>query len=409
RGSECWSAPACLCAPRRPALSLKDGYLELTNYDRCLSAKELKNDAKLYTVDCTKAHTWSFDSLGRLSPTSNGSLCLTIDREQSGAVYSVPALVPAFKARKLSLQLCAETSYNWQTWRWSSLDELPSKNLNSLVADTPEKIAKSIRSLGDSATEEQIAELYQSEQRMFALEDITVNRVTTSTGDKELVLNIYQHPQHRTPSGSPILVIVADTASEDSLKSSQIATHFAGLGFIVVIKENSGIDQLTSVATNLEIAATIAWVSNNIADYDGSPKWINLLGYGSGANNVASYTLQPSLNGESYIPVSTVVIASPKQTEALADEQTAMADAIENASVPTLITLGEYQSTTTVLNALALYTSILSKNESRARIRQIPGHTDLSYLHSVGTNDHLFVEEVLDFIIRTARFQVGDH
>jgi len=392
-----------------------DGKLEFVNYDRCLAAKDVGAGAEVFALRCDAAHAWQIDAQGRVSPVSATELCLTLAAERV-FVNSGIGTVPPYSSRPVSLEPCAQETAYRQRWRWSAPDERVTYNANSLRSEIPPAIQIANREIGTRIDGAATRTIYRDVRREFSAADVIVSGEIAYGPDERQRLKAYAGKNRNSPGGAaPVIVLVHGGGfTGGSLQNLEhAAMQFAGVGFVAVNITYPLAPEHTWPSGAASLAAAVDWVRANIAEYRGNAEQIFLLGHSAGANHVANFVMRPSLTAASRPAVAGAILASP----ALEPDQQAPADAfggyfhavpwpqvsllnnIENASVPVLVTVAEFDPAPLQNTAARFFALLTNEHNAMPRFRQIPGHGHISYISAIGTGDRLFMEEALDFLL----------
>ncbi len=395
---------------------LRDQKLLLSNYDRCLAAGAMAAGADVTPIECDDAHGWEVHADGRVTPSSANDFCLSLDPERV-FVNSGPGTVPPYSSRAVTLEPCTAANTHLQRWRWSAPDERVTYNANSLRSDIPRSTRRANADIGAAINPQATEAIYAGAARAFGPADVTVSGEISYGPNERHLLRVYEGNNRNPPGGggAPVVVLVHGGGfGGGSLNSlHHAATHFAGLGFVVVNITYPLTPQATWPSGAEAVGAAVEWIGENIAEYRGNTGRIYLLGHSAGASHVANYVLRPSLSSGD-TAVAGAILASPAlelDPDGPADNYGAYFDVdrrpwseirllnnIEAASVPILITVAQFDPEPFHKSTAQLYGQLIADG-ARPRLRQIPGHGHISYITAIGTGDRVFVEEALDFIL----------
>lgn len=398
-------------------LELSDEKLRLVNFDRCLSPNSIQAGSDINSVDCSTAQNWRFHTDGRVTPTTATDHCLTLSAGRAYVNSSIGTL-PPYSSRRVNLELCSNEASYRQRWRWSAPDEQTTYNANSLRNEIPREIQARNREIGTVIDPQATAEIYRDAQRSFGPADVVVSGELSYGPNERHLLQIYGGNDRNPPGGfGPVIVLVHGGGfAGGSLESlAHVARHFAGLGFVAVNVTYPLAPEYTWPSGAESVSHAVEWVRANIDDYRGDPERIYLMGHSAGGNHVANYVFRPSLSSASGLSVAGVIVASPAleldplgpaepyaayfQNDLNSWAEIRLLENIETASVPTLITVAEFDPKPFYQATARLYARLVDDFGASPRFRQIPGHGHISYITAVGTSDRVFIEEALDFIL----------
>lgn len=90
--------------------------LEMPQYGECLAAAEASAKAALVLSDCSAENSKFLSQQARLKLKSDPSLCITIAEGTSELTAGGEKFPERYRARAVSLELCAETAIERQLW-----------------------------------------------------------------------------------------------------------------------------------------------------------------------------------------------------------------------------------------------------------------------------------------------------
>ncbi|MFL2547363.1 MAG: alpha/beta hydrolase fold domain-containing protein [Candidatus Rariloculaceae bacterium] len=398
-------------------LELADGKLMLSNYDRCLAADAMESGSDIRPVECNDAHGWQVHSNGRVTPASSTNYCMSLAAERI-FVNSGPGTVPPYSSRGVTLEACTAADAHLQSWRWSAPDERVTYNANSLRSGMPIAAREGNIEIGTSVDPRATGAIYGSIPHAFGSADVTASEDISYGPNERHLLRVYEGKNRNPPggNGAPIIVLVHGGGfSNGNLNNlDHAATHFAGLGFVAVNITYPLAPDSTWPSGPESVAAAITWIHEHIEDYRGNAERIYLMGHSAGANHVANYVLRPGFSSGD-TGIAGAIFASPAlqldpngpagNSNAYFDADSTpwsdirLLDNVEAAPVPILITVAQFDPDTFHQSTAELYGRLIGEFGARPRLRQIPGHGHISYIQAIGTDDHLFVEEALDFML----------
>lgn len=401
----------------------EDGHLRFTEYDRCLKPQSLEAGAKIGTADCEDgdAQAWTRHKGGRITPASDPGLCLTVTPDRAFAGTDVMTL-PAYSTRAVSLQHCAADAHHRQAWRWSDPHEKKTYNANTLRNDIPADVQEQLREKGRSIDPAATAKIYDGMSRQFGPADVTVDGPISYGPNKRHRLEVVTGKNRHAAGAAPVIVLVhgGGFVGGDLDGLHHAATHFAGLGFVAVNITYPLAPDHKWPAGAEAVARALNWVSNNIADYNGNPDDIVLIGHSAGAAHVADFVFRPDILPDGMPTIDAIdgaILASPPVqvdpenpgklnaayygTDAEAIRDKVLFGNIARTTIPVLITTAELDPVFIHRSAAELLHRLTNDHGAIPRLRQIPGHGHISYISAIGTGDRLFLEEALDFIAVT--------
>jgi acetyl esterase/lipase len=397
-----------------------DNRLRFPEFDVCLSAEALAAGARPTTVECASQETlaWNLRSEGRISPAQAPSLCITFSGERT-FVNTTENTLPAYSSRDVTLEPCRADLVHLQLIRWADPMEQSTYRADTLQAGMPAEIRNRLAEIGTAIDPRATQQIYADEPRMFSLADVTRTDPIRYGRNANHVLQVYVGRNRSHPRTARVLMLVHGGGfTGGGLESlTTVATHFAGLGYVVINMTYPLAPEHRFPAGAQAVAEALEWTRDNIADYDGNPDQIFVLGHSAGGNHVANFALRPGvLNGE--VPrAAGVILASPAvnlDPDQVGDPERAyfgddmrewpsmsLLENIEDSSTPVLILLAENDPAHMWQGASRLFSELVNEHSANPRLRQMLSHGHISYITSIGTADRMAVEEILDFISPT--------
>jgi len=391
--------------------------LLLVEYNRCLAAKEIRAGARVHPMACDNesAHGWLLHENGHVTPSTAGDLCLTVSAEKE-FVNTLVLVIPAYSTRTVSLEACSQADTYRQKWRLSEPNEQLTYSANTLRSGMPAEIAAGLQELGKVIDPPATQEIYSAQPRLFKPADVVVSdRIRYGTHPRHL-LQVYTGKHRRFPRPVTVLMLVhgGGYTRGDLSGLAHAATHFAGMGLVVVNITYPLAPSERWPAGAESIAAALKWVKRNIAGYNGNPDQVFLLGHSAGGNHVASYAFRPDLLPADTPEAAGVILASAPlrlAAEETTDNELAyfgedtgdwperqIPGNIVRTSIPVLAVVAELDPDRFHRDAAELHYLLTGNYRVRSRLRQLPGHNHVSYITAIGTADRLFEEVLLDFI-----------
>jgi len=397
------------CKYNRPGFSIDElfevterNHFRLPEYDLCLAANALVAGSYVNTIDCTadEVHAWTVHADGRVTPSDTSKLCLTLSSEKVYVNSSIANLTPN-STRSVSLENCASELEQYQSWRWSGPSELDTLTANTLRAGMDAATAARIRELGNVGKARETAALYAAHERMFSAADVVVSDEVEYGPEEGQRLQVYHgikrnHPQNAAPI---ILLVHGGAFARGDLASFvDAATHFAGLGYVVVNMTYPLIPKATWPIGAQSVASAVRWIKDNATDIKGDPDSIFVLGRSAGGAHVADFVFRPGILDDESPTIAGAILASPaiSPTDERKDGQ--VLGNIERTSIPVLIMVAEFDPDRYKTGTANLYRELIVDKGVSPRIRQMRGHNHTSYTTAIGTADTQAAEEIIDFM-----------
>jgi triacylglycerol lipase len=232
------------------------------------------------------------------------------------------------------------------------------------------------------------------------------------------------HARHRLdlyapaqPSGlAPVLVFVhgggflkGDKGSADAWPNANVGRMAAQAEFLgVVINYRLAPDHPWPAGAE-DVAAVVAWLAQNAAQYGGDPTRIVLAGTSAGAVHVAGYL---KLAGEA--AVRSAILLSGLYGYTPLDERDMLyygdpllypermpLDVVAATSLPLFVACAEYDPPRFQAEFLALMKDRLTRHHGLPRAAILSGHNHYSMPMHLGTADHRLADEICAFVRET--------
>lgn len=164
-----------------------------------------------------------------------------------------------------------------------------------------------------------------------------------------------------------------------------------------------------------DVAAAVAWLRRNIAQYGGSPRRIFIMGQSAGAAHVASYLAMEELH-DAQPPVAGAMMFSglydvpsiekgPLELHyygsdaGLAEQQSSLAGLIAS-DVPMLFTVAEHDPLNFQAQAAVLVSRWFAAKKALPRMLYLPDANHMSAALGIGGSDDFLAEELAAFVHR---------
>jgi acetyl esterase len=396
-------------------------YLRLPEFDLCLAAQTMAVGSHINTIACEldNVHAWSMGADGNVTPEGNSELCLTMSHEKVYVNTSVANLTPN-SGRAVSLQTCDSNNHEYQSWKLSDPHELKTETANTLRSGMGIEAAKIIRELGNEIRPQETEEIYANQPRMFSVGDVNITDEIAYGEEQGQQLQVYTGINRHNPQrGAPVILLVHGGGFRfgDLNSFASTATHFAGLGYVVVNMTYPMAPNANWPSGGLSVASAIRWITENAADIKGDPNGIFVLGHSAGGTHVADYVFRSEIYEEGNSEIAGAIISSPvlAVTDFLSGASYYGDNAsewpnqqilgnVDRSSVPVLILTAELDPVPFQVSAVKLLNELVVENGAKAaRFSQLAGHNHISYISSIGTSDTQSAEQIIDFIAATVR------
>jgi len=378
-------------------------YFRMPEYDLCLAASAFVTGSHVNTIDCAAdtVHAWTVHPDGRATPSDHSELCLTVSSDKVYVSSSTANLAPN-SIRSVSLDNCTSELEQFQSWRWSDSSELDTLTANTLRAGMDAVTAAGIRELGNVVKAKETAALYATHERMFSAADVVVSDEIAYGPEEGQRLQVYHGINRNHPrNAAPILLLVHGGAfvRGDLASFADTATHFAGLGYVVVNMTYPLRPEATWPMGAQSVASAVRWSKENAIDIKGDPNNIFVLGRSAGGAHVADFVFRPGIIEGDSPTVAGAILASPAISPTDERQDGQVLGNIERNSIPVLIIVAELDPERYKTGTANLFRELLVDEGVSPRIRQMRGHNHTSYTTAIGTADTQAAEEIIDFMI----------
>ena len=291
--------------------------------------------------------------------------------------------------------------------------------MKTLLGGMPAEIAEGIRKLGKQFSMDLIRKtgaMYAGIQRNFDPEEIKVTRDIAYGDDERQRLDVHIRKKEPGPDHADVIMFVhgGGFVFGDRNTRRHIPDYFAAEGFVGVNVTHRLAPEHKWPSGGMDIGAAVAWVHKNISEYGGNPHRIILMGESAGAFHTATYVFRPDVLGREFPEVAGAIMASGPflVDERIANEneasyygdnpelwhRVAFPGNFTRTHIPALFTVAEFDPLHIDQGMVLMLYELIVKHGVVPRYRQLPGHNHISGTLSIGTDDGMLAEEVLDFI-----------
>ena len=398
--------------------------LFLSVLDLCVEAETAELGADLYFKACedSSLQKWQLEDNGEIRLKSDTAMCLTASAD-TVLPSTNPMVMPEYYYRAVNLENCEDQISGRQRWRWAAVDELGPATINTLRSAMPRDIADGIEELGKGLNLEILrgtANLYANQARFYDDNEFVIKTDIAYGSDERQRLDVYTSKKRRFFSGAPVLIYVhgGGFTGGDKTMNTNIPKTFAAMGIIGVSATYQLAPDAQWPAGANDVGAAVKWVHENIEEFGGHPDQIFVLGESAGAFHVASYVLRPDVLSAQMPAVAGAIFASGPFLVETADEaeshiaywgadKSTWADIsfkgnIKRTDIPVLMTHSEFDPVAIDKGFAFLLNEMVNVADMNPRTRFLAGHNHISPMAAIGTQDNMFLEEVMDFIAETS-------
>jgi len=168
-----------------------------------------------------------------------------------------------------------------------------------------------------------------------------------------------------------------------------------------------------------DVGRVVAWAKSNGARYGGDPNRIYLIGHSAGANHVASYTFDKSLQSAAGPGIAGAVLISGRYrlVDDPADPNLESVRAyfgndpaayparspiahVRDSTVPVFIVIAQYDHAFLDVSGAELYAALCDSDRSCPRFVRLTNHNHISEIAAFNTADEELGRQILEFVAR---------
>jgi triacylglycerol lipase len=283
----------------------------------------------------------------------------------------------------------------------------------------PPEIAVELRSIGARIETQKTTELYAALQPKEPYSWLKVTRDLRYGPAERNVLDVFTSPD--PGRGKPVVVFVHGGGFARGAKRTEGSPFYDNIGLWAVSYGLVGVTMNYRLAPDStwpsgieDLAAAVAWLKTNVAEYGGDPSRIVLWGHSAGAAHVADYVASTAKRG------GAAGVAGAVLTSGFYDLGTEVSvwkvyygddvsTYVERSSLPGLLTTPVPLLVTDAeldpemfqveTNKLAAARAAAGKPVERVHLT---GHSHISETYAVGTGDRSLSGPVLEFVRRAS-------
>ena len=399
------------------------GRILAQHYDRCLTVDAAESGAGLFVRPCSDSELqrWTY-SWGRLSLVSRPDLCLTLAEETEPAGTDAWTS-PINRASEISLQACdaAEPRQAWQ-------QALPSERGLSVAATAragmPEQVASEIAAMGNVVTRDAFTKsraLYETVSKVYGPDEVEVVKDLAYGPHDKHRLDIHTATRRRWPEPVPVVMFFhgGDLEADSKEAHVNVGDYFASLGLVGVNVTYRPVSEIAWPEAARDVGAAVTWVKENVAEYDGDPEKVFVIGAGAGATHVATYVFRPDLMpAGTEAPAGAALVSGSYSLDPAnvpgslmsyygQDKgrwpEMAVAGRISRTDTPVLLTMAEFDPPEYQRSTITVVQELMLQHDAVPRFKQLLGHNHFSQQASIGTGDSMLTSGILDLIQTTTQ------
>lgn len=279
-------------------------------------------------------------------------------------------------------------------------------------------VASEIGALG-SALGPQVVEtltsLFSDEQQRLAARVAPILRDCAYGTHPRQKLDVYRATGG---TGLPIVLFVhgggfrlGDKGDNGSWQNAAVARTMAEAGFVGVAMNYRLLPEAHWPDGGEDVILAVEWLRDNAEQYGGDPSRIVVVGTSAGAVHIAT-----ALNSRSDLPVAGLVLLSglygytplDAKDEPYYGSNDDYADkmpreALASTEVPLFVACAEFDPPRFQAEFLGLLMDRLNRHGSLPKAVILSGHNHYSMAMHIGTSDTRLTDQIVDFIVATAR------
>jgi triacylglycerol lipase len=261
----------------------------------------------------------------------------------------------------------------------------------------PADIAAELRAIGARIEAQKTGELYAGLQPKEPYSWLEVTRDLHYGPAEPNVLDVFTVPQHG--QGKPVVVFVHGGGFARGSKHTEGTPFYDNVGLwaasygVVGVTVNYRLAPQSTWPSGIEdLAAAVAWLRANVAQYGGDPNRIVLWGHSAGAAHVADYLAHAADRG------TDASVAGAVLTSGFYDlgSEVSVWKAYYGDDVATYAELDMFRDETAKLTAAR---AAAGKPVERVHLT---GHSHIAETYAVGTGDRSLSGPVLDFVYQVS-------
>ncbi|MFZ5732156.1 MAG: alpha/beta hydrolase [Pseudomonadota bacterium] len=282
----------------------------------------------------------------------------------------------------------------------------------------PSDIADKLKEMGRVIDPPKTAALYAAAHQKEPYTGVKVERDISYGSNERNRLDVFV--PEAAGSARPVVIFVhgggfirGDKRSSGNFYYDNIMLWAAKSGFVGVNTTYRLAPQNPWPAGAEDIAATVRWVSENIASRGGDPAKVYLIGHSAGAVHVASYVAHPNFHGPKGIGLAGAVVISglyditqsPSDAErayfgtdaSVYKERSSLAG-LAASKLPLMVTAAELDPPRFVEQYELLKDAACKSARGCARTFNLPQHSHISEVFAINTGDNRLTDQIIDFI-----------
>lgn len=282
------------------------------------------------------------------------------------------------------------------------------------AAQVPPDIAAQIRAQGQSMDAARFLPLYAPFFGPEAWTGIEIERDIVYGADPKQKLDVYVAEEHGR--AAPVVLFVHGGGfvggdKHGTYQPDNMTLWAAGQGMVGVNINYRLAPANPWPAGAQDLAAAIAWTRANIARHGGDPDRIILWGHSAGANHVADYIGNPSVQGAELAGVRGAILLSPNYPETPGEapnpyygtdhELNSLAGAarrLRASQVPIFLADAEFDPEMMLATARGLREGLCAAPDRCPRYLHLKDHNHFTEGWSVGTDDRSLTGPLLDWM-----------
>lgn len=284
----------------------------------------------------------------------------------------------------------------------------------------PDDVRRKLVEMGPLYSGPAVLDLYRPLVAAAPKDGITVTKNLAYGQHPRQLLDVYR------PSGgtnTPVLVYIhggsyVGGAKDDDFVYGNVATYFARHGMLGINAEYRLAPEFPWPAGGEDVAAMVAWIKKNAAQYGGDPSRIYLMGHSAGATHVATYVFDRRVQPRNGHGVAAAILVSGRyRVYSQPDDASfnnvrayfgadptrypsrSVVEHVPNSRIPVMLVTSEFDQQNLVATTGEMFKALCDRDGGQCpRLVQLKYHNHLSEIYHFNTADDLLGREILEFV-----------
>jgi acetyl esterase/lipase len=288
---------------------------------------------------------------------------------------------------------------------------------STAFAQMPAEIAAQVKAIGPVVDPAKTAPIYAPLQTKEPYEGVKVTRDVKYGSDARNLLDVFMPENASGPL--PVFVFVHGGAFMGGNKRTGDSPFYDNIMLFAAKNGMVGVNMTYRLApanpypaAPNDIAAALKWVTANIANHGGDPTKIFISGHSAGAA-IAAQTITenqiPGLKGALLLSgIYSFTLTEPGKpelaylgTDKAKHEAASSLSKLARGALPLFVAWAEIDPPSFIKQGEILYANLCIKNRCPSRVI-LKGHSHMSEVYSINTDDKILSDAILEFIRRNS-------